>query len=65
VNLLPTVRALQEQHAGQLSGELLSSLILITQIEATALRNARSLRLVDRGAVTVTLGSCSSGMIYL
>jgi hypothetical protein len=45
VNLLPTVRALQEQHAGQLSGELLSSLILITQIEATALRNARSLRL--------------------
>jgi hypothetical protein len=45
VKLLPTVRALQEQHAGQLSGPLLSNLISITQIEATALKNAKSLHL--------------------
>lgn len=45
VKLLPTVRALQDQHARQLSGTLLSDLISITQIEATALKNARSLHL--------------------
>ena len=45
VRLLPTVRALQEQHAGQLSGTLLSDLVSITQIEATALENAKSVQL--------------------
>jgi hypothetical protein len=45
VKLLPTVRALHEQHACRLSGTLLSDLISITQIEATALKNATSLHL--------------------
>jgi hypothetical protein len=45
LELLPTVRALQEQHARQLGGTLLSNLISITQIEATALKNAESLHL--------------------
>jgi hypothetical protein len=45
VKLVPTVRALQEQYADQLSGPLLSDLISITQIVATALKNAKSLHL--------------------
>jgi hypothetical protein len=45
VRLMPAVSALQATHAGQLSGTLLGSLASITQIETTALNNAKSMHL--------------------
>lgn len=45
VRLVPTVSALQTKHAAELSSALLESLASITQIETTALANAKSLHL--------------------
>lgn len=44
VKLEPTIDKLQNQHAAQLSNTLLQNLASITQIEDTALRNAKSVQ---------------------